>query len=446
MSAERRKALADALCEDDTAAIERWLDQALAVDIAETLAELEPQQAARVLAIAEREERTRIFGYLPKDAQIDTVAEMDRNTVTALVEAMPHDERADFVKALPEDMRERLMWALAHAEREDARRLASYEEETAGALMTSDYVTLRRDMTAAEAIEHLRRVAPDSETIYNAYVVDDDRHLLGVVTLRHLITATAADATVAELMRENVIHARVDDDQEEVARTIARYDFIALPVLDDDDCLVGIVTADDAMDVVEAEATEDILLSATVGRIERGAGLTTLYRKRVGWLVMLVFATLLTGAALDYFEETISQHMGLLFFLPALIASAGNTGSQAATLMVRSLATGEVVAGDWARMLGREAAVATALGVTLAAAMLGVGLLHSGPVIALLVALTMVTAVVFGGMIGLSLPFVLSRLGLDPATASTPLVTSIADVGGVLIYFGFAAMLLPELA
>jgi magnesium transporter len=440
-------ALSRALREGDTVAIEQWIDEELAADVAEALTGLAPEQAAQTLSLAAREQRARVFVYLPRDAQLGIVAVMDFDTVAALVEAMPHDERADFFKALPGDERRRLLPALARAEREDVRQLASYEEETGGALMTSDYVTLRRDMTVVQALAHLRRVAPDSETIYSAYVVDEDRHLLGVVTLRQLITAPD-DARVDDLMQEKVVHALVNDDQEAVARTIARYDFIALPVLDEDERLVGIVTADDAMDVVEAEATEDILLSATVNPIEDSvarARLSMLYRKRIGWLVLLVFASLATGMVLDFFRGTISANMGLLFFLPLLIATSGNAGAQAATLMVRALATGEVVAGDWLRLLGREAVVSTALGVTLALAMLAIGLIHSGPSIAILVALTMITVVLVGSLIGLCLPFALSHLKLDPATASVPLVTSLSDVGGVLIYFGFAALLLPRL-
>lgn len=440
-------ALLRALEAEDRDLIARWTDEELAVDVAEALTHLQPVQAARVLELADRDERARVFGYIPPDDQNRILGALDPSVAAVLVESMSHDERADFVKALPRESRRRVLRALAHAEREDVRALASYEEETAGALMTSDYVALRRDMTSAEAIAFLRRAAPDSETIYNAYVVDDDRRLIGVVTLRRLIAAPEG-ALIGDLMAEKVIHAMVDDDQEAVARTIARYDFIALPIVDAENRLVGIVTADDAMDVFEAEATEDILLAATVEPMSEPmdrASLRTLYRKRILWLVLLVFASLATGAVLDSFQGVIATHMGLLFFLPLLIATAGNAGAQAATLMVRSLATGEVVAGDWLHLLGREAIVATALGITLAVAMLGIGFLHSGSAIALLVALTMVTVVLFGSLVGLCLPFALSRFRLDPATASAPLVTCISDVGGVAIYFGFAALLLPRL-
>ncbi|MGH8588961.1 MAG: magnesium transporter, partial [Gammaproteobacteria bacterium] len=212
------------------------------------------------------------------------------------------------------------------------------------------------------------------------------------------------------------------------------------------DKLVGIVTYDDALDVVEAEATEDFHKGATVGKLDgsvREAALNLLYRKRVFWLVLLVFGNLFSGAGIAYFEDTITAYVGLVFFLPLLVGSAGNAGSQASTLMVRALATGDVMLKDWGRMLGRELVVAAALGLTMAIAVYGVGVMRGGAELALVVALAMLFAVMTGGLIGVSLPFMLSRFKLDPATASAPLVTTIADVTGVVIYFSIASIYLP---
>jgi magnesium transporter len=310
--------------------------------------------------------------------------------------------------------------------------------------MTSDYAALGAQLTAREAMEELRRVAPDKETIYNAYVLDAERKLIGVVTLRSLITAPPS-ARVADLMETNVVTAYVDDDQKDVAEKIQRYDFIALPILDAGDRLVGIVTADDAMDVAEEEATESFQRVGTVGPLDvsvKDASIGLLYRKRIFWLVLLVFGNIFSGAGIAYFEDTIAAHLALLFFLPLLIASAGNAGTQASTLMVRAMATGDVVMRDWARMLGREFVVATVLGVTMALAIYGIGVWRGGPEIALVVGATMILVVIVGSLIGMSLPFIMSRVNLDPATASGPLVTSIADVAGVLIYFGLATAFL----
>jgi len=437
-------AIAALLGQNDHATLRTWFEDTLAADIAEALDLLALPQLLAVLPLMEREERARVFGYLPLSRQVEVVSGLKRDAVVELFDRMGADERADLFNELPEAEQERLLPTLAHAEREDIRRLASYAEDTAGAIMTSDYAALGEHLTAREAMEELRRVAPDKETIYNAYVLDAERKLIGVVTLRSLITAPPS-ARVAELMETNVVVAYVTDDQKEVAEKIQRYDFIALPILDAGDRLVGIVTSDDAMDVAEEEATESFQRVGTVGPLDvsvKDASIGLLYRKRIFWLVLLVFGNIFSGAGIAYFEDTIAAHLALLFFLLLLIASAGNAGTQASTLMVRAMATGDVVMRDWARMLGREFIVATVLGVTMALAIYGIGFWRGGPEIALVVGATMILVVIVGSLIGMSLPFIMSRVNLDPATASGPLVTSIADVAGVLIYFGLASTFL----
>ncbi len=257
-------AVSELLERGDREAIRRWFEETLAADIAETLALLDPEKLRQAMKLLEREERARVFGYLPLPLQVEALAGLTRAEVTDLFNRMSADERADLFNALPESEQERLLPTLAQAEREDLRRLASYAEGTAGSIVTSDYATLAPQLSAREALEELRRVAPDKETIYNAYVVDEERRLIGVVTLRKLITAPPS-AKVADLMETNVVFAYADDDQKEVAEKIARYDFIALPIVDREERLVGIVTADDAMDVAEEEATESFQRSATVG-------------------------------------------------------------------------------------------------------------------------------------------------------------------------------------
>ena len=357
---------------------------------------------------------------------------------------MSPDERADLFNRLPHDQQETLLPALAQAEREDIRKLASYPEGTAGAVMTSDYATLPPDLTAREALERLRLAAPDKETIYYAYVVDEARRLAGVVSLRDLILAESS-ARVADIMDTNVIHARAEDSRADVARKIAKYDLIALPIINGGDALVGIGTQDDAMDVVEEEATKDFHKVGTVGTLDtslKEASIGLLYRKRIAWLVVLVFFNIFSGAGLSLFQDTIVAHVALVFFLPLLIAGGGNAGAQASTLTVRALATGDVGLADWGQMLLRELLVATGLGVTMAVAVASIGVLRGGPEIALIVAATMVLVVIVGGLIGASLPFLLSRFHFDPASASAPLITSIADVAGVVIYLGIATAVL----
>ncbi|MDP4944393.1 MAG: magnesium transporter, partial [Alishewanella sp.] len=325
-------------------------------------------------------------------------------------------------------------------EREDLLRLSAHEEGSAGAIMTSDYALLPPELTVREAIEVLRLEAPDKETIYSSYVVDEARKLIGVVSLRDLILAPVS-MRVDDLMNTDPIFASVELPQEEIASLIAKYDLLALPIVNSEHQMVGIVTYDDAMDVAAEEATEDFHKTATIGKLDgnvKNAGIGLLYRKRVFWLVVLVFGNIFSGAGIAYFEETIARYIALLFFLPLLIASSGNAGAQAGTLMVRALATGEIKLRDWGYLLGKECLVAGLLGLTMSAAVLGLGLWRGGADIAIVVSCTMMLVVMAGSLIGLSLPFLLSRFNLDPATASGPLITSIADVTGVVVYFSIA--------
>jgi magnesium transporter len=325
------------------------------------------------------------------------------------------------------------------------RKLASYPEGTAGSVMTSDYAALTPDLEVSKALSELRIQAPDSETIYQVFVVDGERRLLGAVSLRDLLLARPGER-VGDLMTTTVPRIAADQPREEAARLIARYDLMALPVTDDAGKLVGIVTHDDAMDVQAEEATEDFHRVGTVRNLDASvseASIFMLYRARIAWLVLLVFGNVFSGLGIAYFEDTIAAHVVLVFFLPLLIGSGGNAGSQSATLMVRALATGDVRFSDWGFVIGREVLVAGLLGFTMALAVSPLGLLRGGVDVALVVAAAMVLIVLMGGLIGISLPFILARFGLDSATASGPLVTSIADAAGVVIYFSIATAVLP---
>ncbi|WP_111657873.1 magnesium transporter [Isoalcanivorax indicus] len=438
-------ALQDAIVQNDQAAWPALVAELNPADLADVLAAIDqPEQVIGVLQVMTLEQRADTFGYLSMNLQQAIAERMSPGDLAELVTAMSADERADLFNELDDKIRYALFKRLAREEREDLRRLASYEEGSAGAIMTSDYAVVQSGMTVARALESLRRTAPDKETIYQAFIVDDDHRLLGAVSLRQLIVATP-NVRVDDLMAREVVSATTDTAQEEVARLISRYDLLALPIVNGGEKLVGIVTYDDAMDVAEAEATEDMHKGATVGKLEtslREATPYALYRSRVHWLVILVFANIFTGAGIAYFEDTIAAHLALLFFMPLLVASAGNAGAQSATLMVRGIATGDVTGSDWAKLFFKDILVASALGLTMSAAVLMVGFFRAGIDIAIVVALTMIIVVLVGSLIGMGLPFILNKLNFDPATASTPLITTIADVSGVLIYFGIATAVL----
>lgn len=416
------------------------------VDLADVLEQLEPTLCWRLLERLPK--RAEVFRYFEPEEQVRLALEFPRATLAKLVSEMPADERTDLFKRFDQSQRDMLLPALAPAEREDIRKLSAYVEGTAGALMTSDYAILKKDMNVAQAMAYLRDEAPDAETIYQAYVIDEQRRLLGVVSLRDLILSDI-DTSIEDLMLSNVVSADVADDQEDIAKKIARYDLLALPITDEQGALIGIVTYDDAMDVVSEEATDDMHKSAGVSTIIgsiKDASIGLLYRKRIFWLILLVFGNLFSGAGIAHFEEIITANIVLVFFLPLLVDSGGNAGSQSATLMVRALATGEVVMRDWLYLIGREALVALALGCTMAAAVSVLGFIRGDETVALVLALSMVSIVMIGCMIGMSLPFVLSKFNFDPASASAPLITSVCDATGVVIYLFIASRLLSDLA
>ena len=416
------------------------------VDLADVLEQLEPTLGWRLLECLP--DRADVFSYFESEQQVRMALEFPRATLAELVSEMPADERTDLFKRFDQNQRDMLLPALAQAEREDIYKLSAYVEGTAGALMTSDYATLNKDMTVAQAMAYLRDEAPGAETIYQAYVIDEQMRLLGAVSLRDLILADL-HKSIDDLMTSGVVSAKVTDDQEDIAKKIARYDLLALPITDEHGVLMGIVTYDDAMDVVNEEATDDMHKSAGVSTIVgsiKDASIALLYRKRIFWLLLLVFGNLFSGAGIAHFEDIIAANIVLVFFLPLLVDSGGNAGSQSATLMVRALATGEVVMRDWLYLIGREALVALALGCTMAVAVSLLGYIRGDSTIALVLALSMVSIVMIGCMIGMSLPFILSKFNFDPASASAPLITSVCDATGVVIYLFIASQLLDSVA
>lgn len=414
-----------------------------AVDIADILGQLPLDQSP--LLLGQLPNRALIFSYLAPSQQAEFAGLMPRSLLAEIIGEMSPDKRADVFKQLNAEQKSTLLPALAQAKREDIRQLSSYAEGTAGAIMSSEYATLKPNLTVQQAMNMLRLEAPDTEMIYFVYVLNEQRNVLGVLSLKQLILASE-NQNINDLMQKHVLSAYVDTDQDEVAKIIARYDLLALPIIDHEQKMVGIVTYDDAMDVASEEATEDFF---KVGAVKaspkfslKSSPISQLYQKRVFWLVFLVFGSLLSGIGIAHFEEVIAQNLVLIFFLPLLVGSGGNAGSQSSTLMVRALATGDVEFKDWFYLLGKESLVALCLGGTMAVAVSMLGYYRGGEMVALVLALSMLGIVLLGCLIGLSLPFILNRLGLDPASASAPLVTSICDATGVVVYLFIASLIL----
>ena len=439
-SSNRRVPPADASA--DT--VEAFIESAHPIDLAAWLEELSQEEAWDHLAALDLPRRAKVFEYLPLTLQLRLARGMARSELAGLVTEMDADDRVDLFNHFAPGEQQQLMGDLAEEDREEIRRLSAYAEGTAGAIMTTGYVTLDAGMTAREAIAALRQAALANENIDRSYIVDAGQHLIGSIRL-HELNMAAGDALIAEIMDPASISITPDTAQEQAAQTIARYDLLALPVVDANGRLAGIVTHDDAADAMQAETTEDFLRISTVLPFRqslREAGIGVLYSKRIVWLALLVFGNLFSGAGIAYFEDTIVAYVSLVFFLPLLIDSSGNAGSQSATLMVRGLATGDVSLKDWRDLIGRELLIAGALGATMALLVFPVGVLRGGSDIAMVVGSTMFVLVIVGSLVGMSLPFLLSRLRLDPATASGPLVTTISDGVGVLVYFSIAKLVL----
>ncbi len=332
---------------------------------------------------------------------------------------------------------------------EEVRELSAYPEDVAGGLMTPDLVALPPDMKIWQAIEEVRRLSREGEveTINYLYVVYGQK-LVGVISLRDLILSDPGE-TLDEVMTENVVTVRATDDQEEVARTMAKYDFNALPVVDEHGRLLGVVTVDDVVDVVIEEATEDAHLMGAVSPMEESyfeTGLFSLFRSRVVWLILLFLGGFLTATVMEQFEPELRSVIELAVFIPLIISSGGNAGSQSASLMIRALAIGEVQPSDWLKVLSREAITSLALGLVLG--LLGFGRAfftgEAGQAIPLAATISIATlsVVVVGSMVGSLLPILIQRLGFDPAVSSTPFIASLVDVVGLLIYLTVAKLIL----
>lgn len=364
------------------------------------------------------------------------------------------DDAADVIQEVDEEHREELLQLLDETTRREVRALLAYAEDDAGGLMSPRFARLRPDMSVDEAITYLRRQARERvETIYYVYVLDERQHLLGVVSLKQLFTASPA-AKVRDVMETDLVTAHEEMDQEALGLLFARHDLLAIPVVNAEGILKGIVTVDDIVDVVQEEATEDIHKLGGTQALDAPyleVGFGTMVRKRVGWLALLFAGQTLTITAMGHFQDALARAVFLSLFIPLIISSGGNSGSQAATLVVRAMALGEVRLRDWWRVFLRELRSGLSLGLVLGVISIAVVLIHfqwGGEIVehfgrmALAVALSLVGVVTWGTLAGSMLPFILRRFGMDPAAASAPMVATVSDVAGIMIYFTIASLIL----
>lgn len=416
--------------------------------VAEVIDELEPAELWRVLVSCDAELQAEIFGFFEPRLQIAIVEVADRKRLSRLIEEMAPDDRVDVLELLDDEQVESLLPLMAQAERTDIRKLLSYPDGSAGSIMTTEYASLPEEITVSEALDQLRIQAPDSETIYYIYILDEGRRLDGIVSLRELIQAKRT-ATLSEIMHRDVISLRVDDDEEYVARELARYDFLAIPIVDNLHRLVGIVTLDDALDVLEEEATEDAQMQAAIQPLDESYMTTPFFvlaQKRGVWLVILLAAAFLTAWVMQGYEDLQRSYAWMAAFIPLVLASGGNAGSQSATLIIREMATSEMDYRDKYFIVMRELRMALTLGAALMALSFGVAICMVPLPEAIVVAVTVFIMVIFGTTAGALLPILFKRLGMDPALMSNPLIAALVDVLGVIIYFSTAIALLGPVA
>ena len=408
-------------------------------DQADLFGELPPTEQDQLLPRLDLEDSADILEELEEEEAAEIAARLEAEELARILDEMEPDEAADLLGDIPPERVAEVMAAMEEAE--EVRPLLIHADESAGGLMTSAKVTLHKEMTAEEAIAYLRAVAPESEDVYYLFVVDEDVRLVGVVSLRQLVIAPP-HTRIEEIMDPDVIHVRADADQEEAARLMARYDLLALPVVDDGGHLLGLITHDDLVEVLEDEATEDIHRLGASEPLDEpylDASILHIVRKRVGWLLLLFVTETFTGSVLRLFESELAEAVALAFFVPLLIGTGGNAGSQVSSMVIRALALGEVRFRDLVQVVWREIRVSLLLGLAMGLVGFIRALTWGSPVsLGMTVGISLMAIVLWSAIIGAALPILASRLRIDPAVVSGPAMSTLVDATGLVIYFFIA--------
>ena len=416
------------------------------VDVAQFLCELEPEDARILFRTLPKQMAADVFSNLESDVQQVILESATDNELKQIIEELYLDDAVDMLEELPANVVKRVLKNATAETRTLINQYLQYPENSAGSIMTAEFVDLRATMTVEDAIEHIRRTGDDSEEIYTCYVIDARRVLEGVVTVKELLLAK--DGTlVSDLMERDIISVGTLEDQEEVTRVMSKYDLLSLPVVDNEKRLVGIVTVDDAMDVMEQEATEDFEAMSGIHPSEKTylkTSVLEMSKNRIVWLMVLMISGMITGGILTKFEAAISTMPLLVSFIPMLTDTGGNAGSQSSTMVIRGLATGDLSIRDLPRVLWKETRVALTVGSVLSVVnLLRVGIQYGDWMVALALALTMMCTVIMSKVIGGVLPLIANALHIDPAIMAAPLITTIVDACSLIIFFGICVTLLP---
>lgn len=433
-------------------------------DIRKILDDCQPADIAQLEDELNRNEFTMLFRLLPKEPAAEVFVEMDPDKQKQLIDSFSDaelkevfdelyfDDTVDIIEEMPANVVSRILKNASPATRKTVNELLKYPEDSAGAVMTTEYVLLKENLTVDGALQYIRKTALDKETIYTCYVTDINRHLIGLITAKTLLISPA-DARIGDIMDTNIVSMTTTDDKEEVARTLSKYDFLALPVVDGENRLVGIVTVDDAIDVLSDEAEEDFAKMAAITPTEKPYLKTSVFEtwlSRIPWLLLLMVSATFTGMIITGFESALAAQVALTAFIPMLMDTGGNSGSQASVTIIRGLSLGEIDFADILRVIWKEVRVAVLCGLSLAIVSFGKIMLIDNIIlgadvsttVAIVVCLTLVVTVLCAKIVGCTLPIFAKKLGLDPAVMASPFITTIVDAVSLVIYFAMASALL----
>ena len=439
----------------------RTLDEMNPIDAAEYLTALPSERVPLVFRMLKKDTAAEIFAELESDLQNAIVTHLSDREMGEILEELAVDDAVDMLEEMPASVVKKILRNATPETRAELNRFLAYPENSAGSIMTSEFIDLRRDMTCEQAVERIRRTGLDKETVYVAYVTDSKRVLQGVVPLKALLFSQP-DQTIEEIMDESVIYAHTLDDRETVANLISHYDMIALPIADAEERLVGLVTVDDAMDVLEAEATEDIEKMAAILPTDKPYMRTSVWetwKKRIPWLLLLMVSATFTSTIITRYETAIGAYAILTAFFPMLMDTGGNAGGQSSVTIIRGMSLDEIRLRDVFRVLWKEFRVSLLCGLTLAAAtflkvyavdfrfhattILESGAIQNNLLITAIISVTVFCAIIIAKLVGTLLPMGAKRLGLDPAVMASPFITTIVDTVVLILYFTIASALLP---
>ena len=424
------------------------LDDILPQDLAEQIYQLSKDEKIEVFGLLNFEEAALILGEMELEEQAKIIELLSPASVANVLSEMPYDDMTDILGEVDEDTSKEILSLMQKDDAEEVKELLGYPKDSAGGIMTTEFISFKESLTVGEAIKKLRELAPSAETVYYLYTTDEDDKLVGVVSLRELIVSQDDDL-IREIMRTNVLSVQAETDQEEVAQMVQKYNFLAIPVTDEDDKLLGIITVDDIMDVIEEETTEDIYHLVGTSEIEGSlmdAKVTAIAKTRLPWLIICLLGGLFSGSIIANFEESLEAVVALAFFIPVIMDMGGNVGAQSSTVFVRGVATGEITNAQMFRYFFKEVKAGALMGIVCGSVVsLAAGLWQWNPILGLVVGFSMLCTVTLAATIGTLVPIIFTKRGIDPAVTAGPFVTTIKDVTGLMIYFYIATMFMEYL-